>query len=271
MKYLILTLIILNASSTLANEDTQKTKIILLGVFHFHNPGADAAKFGDVDILSEKPQKEIELLSQKIALLKPDKIMLESDREGGLIFNEILSSFSAQTLLEHSNEIVQIGFRLKSKLERASIHYVDHVMGLPFDSLISTWQMSGQQKYFEEFMGFIKKVEDDFNRQTEQGVSIIERLKLMNTDGYRNFSLAPYTSPLIMNAGAEGNYIGADVASEWYRRNIRIFSNIVRDLNGEEECVFIMFGASHIPILEHLFRLHSEKYELIDVVQLLSD
>jgi hypothetical protein len=269
MKYVIFSILILSSSLVGANNDPQKTKVILLGVFHFHNPGADAAKFEDVDIFSKKSQEEIEKLTQVIASLKPAKIMLESNKKRGEEFDEILETYSSKTLSEYKNEIIQIGFRLKSKLPESSVHYVDHEMGLPFDSLMQTWKNSGQQKYYEDFMTLIRTVEDEFNEQTKQGMTITDRLKFMNTEDYRNFSLAPYTRQEIMDAGEEGNYIGADVASDWYKRNIRIFSNIIRELNGDEDCIFIMFGASHIPILEHLFRLHDNKYELVNINDIL--
>lgn len=68
---------------------------------------------------------------------------------------------------------------------------------------------------------------------------------------------------------SRGNFIGADVATAWYQRNTRIYSNIIRKLSGDEGCTFIMFGTSHIPILEHLFSLQNE-FVIVNVPVLLN-
>ena len=54
--------------------------------------------------------------------------------------------------------------------------------------------------------------------------------------------------------GEPGDYLGADgFVSGWYTRNLRIYSNIVRELRGPDERVVVIFGAGHVPILRELF------------------
>ena len=50
---------------------------MLLGSFHFDNPGLDVAKFENVDALSAKRQLEIKQVLDKLVQFKPDKIFIE--------------------------------------------------------------------------------------------------------------------------------------------------------------------------------------------------
>ncbi|MDX2046674.1 MAG: hypothetical protein SFU87_07790, partial [Chitinophagaceae bacterium] len=55
----ILTVAVLFLFKTMAAQ-TQKTEVLLLGTFHFDNPGLDVAKFENANILSPVRQKEVQ-------------------------------------------------------------------------------------------------------------------------------------------------------------------------------------------------------------------
>ena len=73
----ILAVLFLSFSTVAQSNVKAKTKVFLLGVFHFDNPGMDLAKTKDTDIFSEKSQREIEDIVDIIASTKPEKIFLE--------------------------------------------------------------------------------------------------------------------------------------------------------------------------------------------------
>ncbi|HUK62791.1 MAG TPA: DUF5694 domain-containing protein, partial [Dongiaceae bacterium] len=52
--------------------------------------------------------------------------------------------------------------------------------------------------------------------------------------------------------GGNGEYIGADVASEWWNRNLRIFSNLTRLATTPDDRILVLIGAGHVPILSQL-------------------
>jgi hypothetical protein len=49
------------------------------------------------------------------------------------------------------------------------------------------------------------------------------------------------------------NQLGAELVSEWYKRNIKIYSNILAYTEDKNERVLVIFGVGHIRILQHLF------------------
>jgi hypothetical protein len=245
-----------------------KTKVFLLGVFHFNNPGLDLAKTKDTDILSSKSQAEIQSVVDIIAATRPEKIFFEAPLSYQNKMDSLYKTYLNGGLKSEKDETYQIGFRLMKKVGIKKSYCVDASGEFPADSLIKTWQVTGQQASFDSFMAFIKKMEDETNKRIENGLSIKERLRLDNTSEYKRMDMGMYSPKMMMTAGLKGNFIGADVTSEWYKRNIRIYSNILRELDGNEKCIFVMFGASHIPIIEHFFSLQDD-YKLIDVASLL--
>jgi hypothetical protein len=267
---IILTILFFSFSVIAQNRVKAKTKVFLLGVFHFDNPGIDFSKKKDTDILSVKSQREIQDIVNIIARTKPEKIFLEREPAYQPEVDSLYSIFLNEGLKNDKGEDTQIGFRLMKKLEIKKAYCIDNKQ-IPFsgDSLINSWKMSKQDNYFDDFMADIKGFETRVNSEIESGMSIKKRLHNVNTQESRNADLATYTFVGAMKAGKKGNFIGADVASEWYSRNIRIYSNILRELDGNEKSIFVMFGSSHQSVLSHLFALHPDEFELIDVPKLL--
>jgi hypothetical protein len=46
--------------------------------------------------------------------------------------------------------------------------------------------------------------------------------------------------------GEPGDWAGADLLSDWYRRNMRIYSNVTRLVDSPDERVLVIFGAGHL-------------------------
>jgi hypothetical protein len=250
-------------------QTKKKTKVVLLGVFHFHNPGLDLAKTKDTDILSAKCQQEIQDVVNIIAKTKPNKIFFEAPISYQKKMDSLYKSYLAGGLKDNKDETMQVGFRLMKQLGLSKSYCVDANGEFPADSLMATWQANGQQAYLDEFMAAIKGYEIETNKQIASGMSIKERLRLINETTARQKDLALYSAISVMKAGKQGNFIGADLATEWYKRNIRIYSNILRELESNDDTIFILFGSGHQAILEHLFSLHSEEFEVINVAKLL--
>lgn len=97
-----------------------KAEVMVLGVFHFHNPGLDAYKPKyPFDILESSRQDELELLLQQLARYKPTKILVEWDRiKADSIANVHYQSYLRGTFSidDKRNEVYQIGFRLAKML-----------------------------------------------------------------------------------------------------------------------------------------------------------
>ncbi|GAB3232276.1 hypothetical protein GCM10027346_19400 [Hymenobacter seoulensis] len=56
---------------------TKPADLLLIGTFHFDNPGLDISKINTLDVLSPKVQTELETISGRIAAFQPDKVFVE--------------------------------------------------------------------------------------------------------------------------------------------------------------------------------------------------
>jgi len=63
--------------SVYLHAQSTKKEILLIGTFHFNNPGADIAQVKNFDIMNKKSQNELEVIANKISTYKPDKIFVE--------------------------------------------------------------------------------------------------------------------------------------------------------------------------------------------------
>ena len=73
-------LILITASMLFTKGYAQQAEVLTLGVFHFEFPNLDVQQISEedqIDVLSPQYQKEIELISKKLAQFKPDAIVIE--------------------------------------------------------------------------------------------------------------------------------------------------------------------------------------------------
>jgi hypothetical protein len=59
------------------NAQNAPKEVLLIGTFHFNNPGLDVAKINTFNVMSDKSQAELETMSDKIKAFNPDKIFVE--------------------------------------------------------------------------------------------------------------------------------------------------------------------------------------------------
>lgn len=60
------------------------------------------------------------------------------------------------------------------------------------------------------------------------------------------------------------DYLGPDMATSWYNRNLRIFSNLQRITKSNNERILLIIGAGHVSIIRHAVQ-SSPEYDLVEV------
>jgi hypothetical protein len=102
-----------------SREDTscheKGAKILILGTYHFDNPGRDSVNVRVDDVLAEKRQREIALVLDRLANFKPTKIAIEASYKSTHWQNLYKDYLDGKYQLGR-NEIEQIGFRLARRL-----------------------------------------------------------------------------------------------------------------------------------------------------------
>lgn len=105
-------------------------KVMLLGVYHFDNPGQDNFNSEVGDYFSETRQKEISEVVEKMKIFKPTKIFVEANPNKQFKYDSLYRAFQTGNLkLEDlpggRNEIYQLGFKLAKQLNHTKVYAVD--------------------------------------------------------------------------------------------------------------------------------------------------
>ena len=106
-------------------EAKSKPGLIILGSYHFANPGRDIVKSKVTDVSTHERQKQLEELIEKLKKFKPTKIVLECAVEKNAQFQENFSKYLAGNYQLSINEREQISFKLAKAAGLKQIYCVD--------------------------------------------------------------------------------------------------------------------------------------------------
>ena len=68
-----------------------------------------------------------------------------------------------------------------------------------------------------------------------------------------------------LSSGKDNEYVGEKFTSVWYDRNLKIFTNILRQIDiKKDKTIVILFGAGHTAVLRQFF----ENHPLFEIVEL---
>lgn len=97
--------------------------------------------------------------------------------------------------------------------------------------------------------------------------SILEKLKVFNQrETLQKF--INVNADILTYSSTKGNFEGADEASKFYRRNLRIFSNLNQIPVTGQDRILLITGATHAAFLGELLQ-RSPKYKLVEVAEYL--
>jgi len=253
-----------------------RAKILLLGTFHFDDPGLDDYKPKyRLDILSDQRQEEIDEVLSALAEFHPNKIAVEWPVERQVALDAEYAKYrNASHAQLGPNEIYQIGFRLAARLGHSRIYAVDaHAAALgpnpTTEALIERARALGQDELVQRGTEWSQWYEKWYAYEdllkTKQ--TILQHLCFLNSPEELRRSLGRYLVAEF-EVGGQGDYTGADSKTAWYNRNLRIFSNIERVRTASSDRILVIIGAGHIPILQHLAE-NAPEYELISCLDVL--
>lgn len=159
---LFLFLILFQFSSVSAQE---KVKVILLGTYHFNNPGSDMIKQKERNILSKENQQDLDKIVDKIntSAYKPDQIFVESNFNEKKELNTNYQSYIKNQYHKFTDtikrerlkryytegETFQLGFRLAKKLKHQELYPIDSLIQMRFDILLK--EVNSNPKLKKEF------------------------------------------------------------------------------------------------------------------------
>jgi hypothetical protein len=277
MKALLSLFIILSAIKTLSQ---QKTEALLIGTFHFNNPGQDVVKTKTFDILSKESQHELELITESIKRFKPDKIFVEWEYADQLSldtlynhyvngsFEQYINSKFPKNNFYQQNEIFQLAFRAAKKSKLSKVYAVDvRNNDFPYDSLIASIDTVNQPFLRHQIDSVVEAITKIIN-YNNSNLSLRKNLEYLNTNSYRQMDMGFYLQ-YFNPAGKPNNFVGAYLVSEWYKRNFYICSLIQKQVRPDDKRILVLFGASHVTLINEFLKF-DKRFKSVNPISILN-
>ena len=240
-----------------------RAQVVVLGTFHFGNPGLDLVKTNVADVLTPGKQTEIEQVVRALARFRPTKIAVEVSADRGARLDSLYAAYRAGRDTLGRSEVQQLGFRLAERLGHSRLYAADHGGEFPFGAVMEYAQRR-DPAFVQRVQQATAEMAAEMNRNQQQK-SIGEIFRLENEPARIRRGHAMYVE--IASVGAGDTYVGAELLAKWYARNIRIFSELQRIAQPGDR-VLVIFGAGHAAILRELIA-SDPRLELVETNQYL--
>jgi hypothetical protein len=239
-----------------------RSQLMILGSYHMANPGLDSVNLQADDVLSPKRQEEIADVVERLARFAPTKVAIEAPYRDPWSTGNYAKYTKGQYNLGR-NEIDQLGFRLAHRVNLPTIYPVDYQMfmsGLtPSEIEDPKPAPDAKPKPSAPPKEPTLSEEDLLLRRS----TVREYLLHVNDPAMIRKDQAGYMKMLLPNPTNSAIYARADLVTNWYKRNLRIFSNLNRVTEAGKDRVVLVIGFGHLAILRQL-AADSDYFCLVD-------
>ena len=270
---------LLFVASFYAQTPKKPTEILVIGTYHFNNPGLDVAKYKVLDIVSEKSQQQLEEISTAIANFKPTKIFTEWELKDQLTLDTLYNKYLEGNYLDYvskkypkrkfytNSEIVQLAFRTAKKSKLRKVYGIDYqATSFDFDSVMKFTDSIRLPNFKKDIMDDIKNIEKTSNALFAQN-DLLKCLYYFNSQKLRASDL-PWYVQKINKSDKLNTYVGAFLAAEWYRRNLYMLANIQKQTESSDNRIMVLAGASHIGVIIDLLK-HDDDYKIVELKEVI--
>ncbi len=235
----------------------KKPTVLVLATYHMDNPGLDLMNVQSDNVLTEKRQKEIREFVSLLKRFRPTKISVEAPF-GSVKLNEQYSQYLSGEYKLSGDEIDQIGYRLAKESNHRKIYGVDAEGAFDIGRVFAYAAANNQQDTIDRGIAIGKRQVAEVNKLIQTS-TIVEIYKAINDQRRINESHEAYL--MMSHIGKDKEYPGIDLLAGWYKRNLKIFSNIARVTQSKDDRTLVIIGAGHVKLLQQFIE-DSGEYNL---------
>jgi hypothetical protein len=231
-----------------------RSPIMILGTYHMDNPGLDARNIEADDVLSARRQGEVVGLVAGLAGFRPTKIMLEAAYADRAAYQQHYRNYLAGTYKLTRNEIDQVGLRLAKQLGHQNVYPIDFPMfmsGQSYDELDFSERARAPAPASPPAAPAPPPEPSEADRRLRAS-TIAEFLIWMNDPAQWRPDHLGYMRMFNPEPGNISIYAATDRLTNWYRRNFRMWANLVRVTERPRDRPLLIVGAGHLAILRQL-------------------
>ena len=222
-------------------------KVMIVGTYHFSNPGHDQHNVEADDVLTPERQAQLEAIEASLAKFAPTRVAVEWDAN---TVDERYPKYRSGELAPSRNEVVQLGFR---RARRAGLDHVDGIDvdgDFPYEPVAAWAEKHGATPKLEAAQARIQTRVEAFTKLQHE-IGIAAALKDMNAPQNVDADYAFYAD--LMRYGGGDDQPGAKLLAAWTARNLEICARLVQATKPGDRVV-VFYGSGHSYLLRRCVR-----------------
>ena len=228
-------------------------EVMVLGTYHFADPGLDKVNVEADDVTTPRRQRELALLADEIAKFRPTRVVVERERPGPAFNDPGYAAFTPATLDKERSETVQIGYRIARQVGLTSVQGIDEQPrdGEPDYFPMNTVETYAKAKGQEAALATSFRTMEEAGRRMQAAQATASIAKLL--DGVNDPATPMGGQDLyykLLALGDGDRQPGADLNAMWYLRNAKIFAKLMNVARPGDR-VLVVYGAGHGYWLRH--------------------
>src|SRR5690606_19722004 len=151
----------------------EPARVLVVGTYHFSNPGNDLHNVEAVDITTPERQAQLQVVSDGLARFEPTLVAVEWP--AGVV-DDRYAKYLDGSLPPSTNEVVQLGFRLASQRGLDKVHGIDGAGDFPYEAGMAWAQGNGRQDDLQAVMTQVQSIVEGMTAvQATQGIGGVSR------------------------------------------------------------------------------------------------
>lgn len=264
MKNLLLFVLILTVSACqlesntklkteIPSENASTEKIPVLNFASVHLSGSTDAYSSVTNVNSAKAKAEIAQIVKQLVQFKPTIICVEIPPESTQFINKTFEKYKTDqsNRINYSEEVNVIGLEVARLSGAKKIYGIDNPIGFNYPKLIALANSNPSDSLY------VKSIMDGY--ETLNNKPLLQQYTEINTTEYKMETFDLYNFLATMHT--PNNFEGSDIIADFYKRNLRMYTNFSDIPLTKNDRVLIIMGATHTAYFD-IFLGNSPKYLL---------
>jgi len=234
-------------------EISNKDRIRVLNFGSVHLSGSTDAHSSISDINNPKVKADIKKIVDRLVKFNPTIICVEIPPESTEFINETYQKYKIDqsNRINYSEEVNVIGLEVARLSGTKKIYGIDNPIGFDYPSLVEM----ANKNYSDSL--YVQNIMDSYENINKK--PLLEQFNEINTAKYKMETFDLYNFLATMHN--KDNFEGSDIIAEFYKRNLRMYTNFSDIPLTKNDRVLIIMGATHTAYFD-IFIGNSPKYIL---------
>ncbi|SHJ80400.1 hypothetical protein SAMN04487911_13915 [Arenibacter nanhaiticus] len=232
-------------------ENTDKIRVLNFASVHLS--GSTDAYSSMTDVNSPKAKAEIQKIVNRLVKFKPTIICVEIPPESTDFINKTYQKYKTDqsSRINYSEEVNVIGLEVARLSGTKKIYGIDNPIGFDYPKLV---ELANKNSSDSLYVQNIMTSYDTLNNKP-----LLQQYTEINTTKYKMETFDLYNFLATMHT--PNNFEGADIIADFYKRNLRMYTNFSNIPLTKNDRVLIIMGATHTAYFD-IFLGNSPKYIL---------